>query len=483
MDFMLMKRLLVAALFPIVALSACQSVKDGSAADKISDTGAAGTLSEAEAASIARDAYIYGFPLVEEYKTLYAQAIDQGGPDFKAPFNQIGNTANVFTPKDRAIITPNSDTPYSFVWMDLRAEPLVLTLPPIDKKRYYSVQLIDIYTHNFAYLGTRTTGNQGGNFMIVGPDWKGEKPDGVKAVIRSESSIAYALYRTQLFNPKDLARVQAIQKGYKVRTLSAFLGQPAPAAAASIDWPKPGADATSSLAFFRYLNFMLQFASTVPSEQDLMARFAKIGVGRGLPFDENALSPAMRKGMADGMADGKTQFAEFKKKQIDTRKVSSGALFGTREHLQNNYMYRYAGAALGIFGNSIEEALYSSYYVDKDGKPLDASKMRYTLHFDQHHLPPANAFWSLTMYDGKSKLLVDNALNRYLINSPMLPQLKRDQDGGLTLYIQKDSPGKDKVSNWLPAPDGPFYAIMRLYLPRPEAISGQWRQPPMVAAE
>lgn len=483
MDFMLMKRLLVAALFPIVALSACQSVKDGSAADKISDTGAAGTLSEAEAASIARDAYIYGFPLVEEYKTLYAQAIDQGGPDFKAPFNQIGNTANVFTPKDRAIITPNSDTPYSFVWMDLRAEPLVLTLPPIEKKRYYSVQLIDIYTHNFAYLGTRTTGNQGGNFMIVGPDWKGEKPDGVKAVIRSESSIAYALYRTQLFNPKDLARVQAIQKGYKVRTLSAFLGQPAPAAAAAIDWPKPGADATSSLAFFRYLNFMLQFASTVPSEQDLMARFAKIGVGRGLPFDENALSPAMRKAMADGMADGKTQFAEFKKKQIDTRKVSSGALFGTREHLQNNYMYRYAGAALGIFGNSIEEALYSSYYVDKDGKPLDASKMRYTLHFDQNHLPPANAFWSLTMYDGKSKLLVDNALNRYLINSPMLPQLKRDQDGGLTLYIQKDSPGKDKVSNWLPAPDGPFYAIMRLYLPRPEAISGQWRQPPMVAAE
>ena len=478
-----MKHFLVAALFSIVALSACQSVKDGSAADKMADRGTAGLLNEAEAASIARDAYIYGFPLVEEYKTLYAQAIDQGGPDFKAPFNQIGNTANVFTPKDRAIITPNSDTPYSFVWMDLRAEPLVLTLPPIEKKRYYSVQLIDIYTHNFAYLGTRTTGNQGGNFMIVGPDWKGEKPASVKAVIRSESNIAYALYRTQLFNPKDLQRVQAIQKGYKVGTLSAFLGQPAPAAAAPIDWPKPSADATSSLAFFRYLNFMLQFASTVPSEQDLMARFAKIGVGRGLPFDEQALSPAMQKAMADGIANGKAQFAEFKKTQIDTRKINSGALFGTREHLQNNYMYRYAGAALGIFGNSIEEALYSNFYVDKEGKPLDASKMRYTLHFDKGNLPPANAFWSLTMYDGESKFLVDNPLNRYLINSPMLPQLKRDHDGGLTLYIQKDNPGKDKVSNWLPAPDGPFYAVMRLYLPRPEAISGQWHRTPMVSAE
>ena len=478
-----MKHFLVAALFPIVALTGCQSVKDRSAAAKVAESPVAGTLNEAEVAAITRDAYIYGFPVVEEYKTLYAQAIDQGGPDFKAPFNQIGNTANVFTPKDKAIITPNSDTPYSFVWMDLRAEPLVLTLPPIEKKRYYSVQLIDIYTHNFSYLGTRTTGNRGGNFMIVGPDWKGEKPADVKAVILSESNIAYALYRTQLFNPKDLARVRAIQKGYKVRTLSAFLGQPAPVAAGSIDWPKPSADATTSLAFFRYLNFMLQFAPTVPSERDLMARFAKIGVGRGLPFDEKALSPAMQKAMADGMADGKTQFAEFKKTQIDTRRISSGDLFGTREHLQNNYMYRYAGAALGIFGNSIEEALYSSYYVDKDGKPLDASRMRYTLHFDRDQLPPADAFWSLTMYDGTSKLLVENALNRYLINSPMLPQLKRDYDGGLTLYIQKDNPGKDKVSNWLPAPDGPFYAIMRLYLPRADAISGQWHRPPMVAAE
>ncbi|HBD31966.1 MAG TPA: cell envelope protein, partial [Cupriavidus sp.] len=131
---------------------------------------------EAEVRAIAREAYIYGYPVVEAYKTLYAQAVDQGGPNFKAPFNQIGNTANVFTPNDTAIITPNSDTPYSFVWMDLRAEPLVLTLPPIENKRYYSAQLIDLYTHNFAYLGTRTSGNQGGNYMIVGPDWSGEKP-------------------------------------------------------------------------------------------------------------------------------------------------------------------------------------------------------------------------------------------------------------------------------------------------------------------
>jgi hypothetical protein len=480
---MSIKHLLVAAFLPVFALSGCQSMKNGLAADQAAHEEGASALNEAEVRSIAREAYLYGYPVVEAYKTLYAQAVDQGGPNFKAPFNQVGNTANVFTPKDTAIITPNSDTPYSFVWMDLRAEPLVLTLPPIENKRYYSVQLIDLYTHNFAYLGTRTTGDQGGNYMIAGPDWNGEKPASVKAVIRSESSIAYAIYRTQLFNAKDLRRVRAIQKGYKVRTLSAFLGKPAPAAAAPIGWPKPAADATDSLAFFRYLNFMLQFAPTMPSEQDVMARFAKIGVGRGLPFDERSLSPEIQKTLAAGMADGKSHFVEFKKTQLDTRKLTSGDLFGTREHLKNNYMYRYAAAALGIFGNSAEEAIYPGYFLDAAGRPLNAAATRYTLHFDKDKLPPANAFWSLTMYDGKSKLLVANPLNRYLINSSMLGQLKRDRDGGLTLYVQKDSPGKDKASNWLPAPDGPFYAILRVYLPKQEMLSGQWRQPPMVAAE
>ncbi len=480
---MSMKDLLVAALLSVFALSGCQSVKIGPATEQANDEGAASAVNEAEVRAIAREAYIYGYPVVEAYKTLYAQAVDQGGPNFKAPFNQIGNTANVFTPNDTAIITPNSDTPYSFVWMDLRAEPLVLTLPPIENKRYYSAQLIDLYTHNFAYLGTRTSGNQGGNYMIVGPDWSGEKPANVKAVIRSESSIAYAIYRTQLFNAKDLRRVRAIQNGYKVRTLSAFLGRPAPAPASPVDWPKPVADATDSLAFFRYLNFMLQFAPTVPSEQDVMARFAKIGVGRGLSFDKNSLSPEIQKAMAAGMADGKSQFVEFKKTQLDTRKLTSGDLFGTREHLKNNYMYRYAAAVLGIFGNSAEEAIYPGYFLDVAGKPLDAAATRYTLHFDKDKLPPANAFWSLTMYDGQSKLLVANPLNRYLINASMLGQLKRNRDGGLTLYVQKDSPGKDKASNWLPAPEGSFYAILRVYLPKQEMLSGQWRQPPMVAAE
>jgi hypothetical protein len=160
---------------------------------------------------IAREALIYGFPAVESYKTLYAQAVDVGGPNFKAPFNHIGNTASVFTPRDTAIVTPNSDTPYSFVWMDLRAEPLVLTLPDVPGDRYFSVQLIDLYTQNFAYLGKRTTGSKAGSWLIAGPAWHGEKPAGITDVVRCETGIAYAIYRTQLFGPDDLDNVKRIQ--------------------------------------------------------------------------------------------------------------------------------------------------------------------------------------------------------------------------------------------------------------------------------
>lgn len=432
-----------------------------------------------DARTIGKKAYLYGYPVVEMYKTLYAQAVDKGGPNFKAPFNQIGNTANVFTPKDTAIITPNSDTPYSFLWMDLRAQPLVLTLPAIEPERYYSVQLIDLYTQNFAYLGTRTTGNQGGKFLITGPGWQGNKPAGIDKVIRSESNIVYALYRTQLFNDQDLARVKEIQSGYKVQGLNAYLDKPVPKAAAPVDWPKPQPDMSQTPDLFRYLNFMLAFAPTDPSERELMQRFAKIGVGPGMPFDANKLTDAQREALQAGIDDGRAEFAELKKNKIDTRKVTSGDFFGTREYLKNNYLYRYAGAALGIFGNSEQEAIYPSYFIDANGQTLDAGKHNYVLRFAKGELPPAGAFWSLTMYDGKSQLLVENPLNRYLINSRMLDTLTRDADGSLTLYIQHQSPGKGRENNWLPAPDGPFYMVLRIYLPKTAALDGHWQRPPL----
>ena len=192
-----------------------------------------------EARSIAKEAYIYGFPMVDSYRIRHAYFVDQKNPEYKAPWNQIRNIPRVFTPDDKAVQTPNSDTPYSMIGLDLRAEPIVLTVPPIEKERYFSIQLVDLYTFNFDYIGSRTTGNGGGSFLIAGPDWKGETPKGVKKVIRSETELVLAIYRTQLFNPGDLDNVKKIQAGYKAQPLSAFLGQPAPKAAPAIDFIKP----------------------------------------------------------------------------------------------------------------------------------------------------------------------------------------------------------------------------------------------------
>jgi hypothetical protein len=178
------------------------------------------------------------------------------------------------------------------------------------------------------------------------------------------------------------------------------------------------------------------------------------------------------------MADAWQAFAEAKN-QVDVGKVTTGDILGTREYLKNNYMYRMLAAVIIIYGNSKQEANTE----DASGQKLDTAQNRYTLRFAPSQLPPVNAFWSLTMYDLPSRLLVANALNRYLINSPMLSDLKRDADGSLTLYIQHESPGKERESNWLPAPSGPFMMFLRLFWPKPEALDGKWKQPPLQRAE
>jgi hypothetical protein len=434
----------------------------------------------AEVRAIAKEAYVYGFPMVDSYRIQHAYFVDTKNPEYKGPWNQIVNTPRVYTPADTAIQTPNSDTPYSWLGLDLRTEPMVLTVPPIEKDRYFSVQMLDAYTFNFAYLGSRTTGNDGGSFLVAGPGWKGETPSGVKKVIRSETDFIWAAYRTQLFNPDDIDNVKKVQAGYKAEPLSVFLGQTAPAAAPAVDFIKtltPEEEKTSP-EFFNILNFILQYCPTDPSETELMARFAKIGVGAGKTIDFDKLSPEMKAAFEQGMADAWKELATLEKQKIDTGEVTSGDVFGTREYLKNNYLYRMAGAVLGIGGNSKQEAMYPVYAVDADGKKLDGAN-RYALRFAPGQLPPVNAFWSLTMYELPQSLLVANPINRYLLNSPMLPQFVKDADGGLTFYVQNESPGKDKEANWLPAPKGPFIAFMRLYWPKEEALEGKWKHPPM----
>ena len=437
-------------------------------------------LSTEEARAIAKEAYIYGFPLVDSYRVQYSYFVDRGNPEFKSAWNTLNNTARVYTPEDKAIQTPNSDTPYSFLGADLRAEPLVLTVPAVEKERYYSLQFIDMYTFNFAYVGSRATGNEAGSFLLAGPDWKGETPPGIKAVIRSETEFAFVLYRTQMFNPADIENVKKIQAGYQVQPLSSFLGQKAPAPAPAVDFVKPlnAEEEKTSPEFFKILNFVLGFCPTNPSETELMERFARINVGAGKSFDFDTFPPDMQQAIESGMADAWAAFKAYKETELDTGKRTSGDSFGTREYLNGHYLDRMSGAVLGIYGNSKDEAVYPAYFTDEGKKPLSGEN-KYTLRFEPGMLPPVNAFWSLTLYELPSSLLYANPLNRYLINSSMLADLKKEADGGVTLYIQHDSPGTEKEANWLPAPSGPFFTAMRLYWPKPDALDGKWKAPPM----
>jgi hypothetical protein len=435
-------------------------------------------VSPSESRAIAKEAYIYGFPMVDSFRIQYDYFQDSKNPEFKAPWNHIANIPRVTTPADTTAQTPNADTPYSWLGLDLRAEPIVLTMPVIPKDRYFSVQLIDAYTFNFAYIGSRTTGNEGGSFLIAGPSWKGETPKGITKVIRADTEFIFAFYRVQLFDPKDIDNVKKVQAGFKVQPLSAFAGTP-PVKATPVNFIKPISreDEKKSLAFFNILNFVLQYCPKDPSEVELLSRFSKIGVGAGKTLDVSKLSPEMRTAMEQGIADAWVDFNGILK-QFNEGKVTSGDVFGTREYLKNNYLYRMAAAVLGIYGNSKQEAMYPMYGVDSDGQKLTGTN-KYTLHFANGQLPPVNAFWSLTMYKMPESLLVANPIDRYLINSAMLPQLKKDADGGVTLYIQNESPGKDKEANWLPAPNGPFVMYMRLYWPKEQALDGKWTAPPL----
>lgn len=434
-----------------------------------------------ELKQIAEEAFIYGFPMVMNYGAMYEYFVDKSSPEYKCPINQLFNTARVYTPKDTAVVTPNSDTPYSFFCADVRAEPVVFTVPEIDAKRYYSVQLVDWYTFNYGYVGSRTTGNGAGAFMIAGPGWNGTTPAGVKKVFRCETDFATAIIRTQLFNPADIDNVKKVQAGYKLQTLSAFLNKPAPPAAPAITWPK--IDKQSAAANpFAYLNFALQLCPPVgPAEVEkpMRARFAKIGIEAGKPFAIDKFTPEQKAELVDGMKSGYEKIKQAVGKageEVNGWRVATHA-FGDRAMYNGNWTLRAGAAMAGIYGNDAIEALYPMLATDSDGNKPDCSKNRYVLTFPAGQLPPANAFWSVTMYDGKTQLLVDNPLNRYLINSPMLSELKKNSDGSLTLYLQKDSPGKDKEPNWLPAPDGPIYVVMRLYWPKKEALDGAWKPP------
>ena len=439
-----------------------------------------------EAKAIAEEGFIYGLPIVMNYAVMYEYSVDRNSGQYKAPFNQINNEARVFTYKDTAVITPNSDTPYSIAWLDLRAEPIVLSVPAVEKARYYSVMLCDGNTFNYGYIGSRATGSDAGDYLVVGPSWQGATPAGIKKVFRATTQFSAVAYRTQLFNPADMPNVAKIQAGYKAQPLSAYAKQPATVAAAAIDFPKANADLVKK-NFFEYLDFALQFAPAGPEERVIREKLARIGVGPGKTFDFKDLPLEHKLEIGLGMKDGEAKVDKYLasgSKNVNGWKI--GAFFGDRLFFSGDWLKRAAAAKGGLYGNDAVEAVYPYTKALASGEALDGSKHKYTITFPAGQLPPVDAFWSVTMYDGKSQLLIENPINRYLINSPMLPGMKKNADGSLTLYVQKDSPGADRESSWLPAPNDEIFLVMRLYWPKTAAPSvlpageGSW-QPPAIA--
>lgn len=433
-------------------------------------------ISANEAKSIAKEAWLYAYAPLQGYQTFYNQTQNKDFPGYVGGVNRFRHYSRPATPADTDIVTPNNDTPYSWAWLDLRAEPMVLSLPA-EPSRYYVNQWFDLYTHNFAYTGVRSTGREAGNYLFAGPHWKGTVPKGITKVFRSETEFIGTLTRTQYLGPDDLTAMQATQAKYKLQPLSVFSASRTPPAAPEIAFPKWDAQKAQGIEFISYLNALLPFMPPQASEKEMFKRFAKIGVGAGKAFDANKLKPETREAIEQGIFEASQELQKYASEQKD-----SSPFFGTREFLGTDYIRRRnVGAMLGIYGNSRDEAVYGAYQTDANGKPLDGSK-RWILRFEPGQLPPTSLFWSATMYKLPERFLVDNPINRYSIGD-QTAGMKQAPDGSLTIYIQRDSPGADKESNWLPTPNGPFFMVTRFYGPKPALLDKTWKQPNITPAD
>ena len=446
-------------------------------------------VSPKEASVIAEEAYIYAFPMMENYRTMYTQAIDRTAPGYVGPFNQLAHKTQLLGPEFKDIVRPNNDTLYSFAWLDLRAQPTVITVPEV-KDRYYSVQLVDMFTHNFAYVGTRTTGADAGSYVIAGPQWQGSKPGGTKEVFRSESNFVYCIIRTEVDGAEDVAAVVELQKRYQLTPLNVFLGRSRVPIAPGITFPAYDPDRAQRASFIDLFDFLLAQVAIPPEERELMGRFARIGIQPGALSASFGLSPELRDAIDVGVARGMTAIDDAAQNPSDIEGVTTRSdqgwhgvdgLFGPGEIMRTKYLARAAAARIGLYGNDTVEAYYPIANHDAAGDALDGSKHDYIMRFEKEELPKVDAFWSMTMYSLPDQLMVANTADRYSIGDRS--KLQYGDDGSLTIYIQHGSPGATKASNWLPAPDGRFSLQFRMYLPKPDALNPLYLPPPVRVAK
>jgi hypothetical protein len=438
-----------------------------------------------QVSEIAAEAYIYAFPMLMGYRYGYAGFLQPASPVYAGPVNDgpFGEAVTLdHTFKD--VISPNADTPYSYGLLDLRAGPVVLSVPEVSG-RYYGMQFENLLGNNEFYVGSRTTGSAPGSYLLSGPRWDGEVPGGFAGSFRFETDLVFLIGRTQLLGSDDQGALSEIMAQYRLEPLEVYQGGdalPLP----PFDWPHWDDAASRDERFIGYVNALLTLALPAhPDDEAMFECFAKIGIGPGIPFDAESWSEQRRSALAEGVASARTRMAEASESLGEN--VNGWMTmdpFGNHDFYGGDYMKRAAAAMVGWGGNDQAEAHYPMGRADADGTPFDGdAKYRLTLETP----PPVNAFWSVTMYDtsydGTAGYMVENPINRYLINSTT-ENLVLDDNGGLTITMQRDEPADPKErANWLPTPEGRFYLALRMYWPQPAALDGTWKPLPVTRVD
>ena len=450
-------------------------------------------VTEQEAHAIAVDAYLYLYPLVIMDLTRKQSTNVEPGKEFaKGPMNEFANVPAYPPASFKGVVRVNFDTLYSIAWLDLANEPMVVSAPNTDG-RYYMLPMLDMWTDVFASPGSRTTGTQAGNFVVTPPGWRPDLRDRVidefrlpkdTQRIEAPTPFVWVIGRTKTDGPPDYDAVHKIQAGYKVTPLSEWGKTPKPVEVKidpTVDMktpPKTQIDTMAADKFFTYAAELLKVNPPHITDEPIIAQMRKIGIEPGKSFDMAKVDPAVRGALTGAPEEGQKLMAW---KVPTLARVVNGWSMNTDTMgvYGNYYLKRAIIAQAGLGANLPEDAVYPINLADETGKPLDGAN-KYSLHFDKNGMPPASAFWSVTLYDPEG-FQVANSLNRFAVSSWM--PFKYNADGSLDLYFQNENPRKDKEVNWLPAPKGGFNLTMRIYAPKSEALTGKWNPAPVMRSQ
>ncbi|MGY4572733.1 DUF1254 domain-containing protein [Bradyrhizobium sp. USDA 3256] len=442
------------------------------------------SISDQQAYEIARDAYVFAYPIVTMDISMRqsTNVPNANTVPLRAPINQFAHARTYPRAEDRDVVRYNFDTLYSPVWLDISPEPIILSVPDTGG-RYYLLPMLDMWTDVFSVVGSRTTGTRAGSFAIVAPGWNGTLPEGLTKIVAPTPTI-WILGRTQTNGPADYDNVHKVQDGYKLTPLSQW-GKAIPPQAdmptdPAIDNKTPPLVQVNKIDGVAVLGRLAELMAKHPphaNDYPILFRMRQIGLEPGKPFDAAKLDPALVKTINAAAKDALADLEQSGKSGAGIGLHVNGWFYQTSTvgTYGTAYKLRGMGTLIGLGVNLPEDAVYPASFVDGDGKPYSGAN-RYVLHFDNGKLPPASAFWSVTLYD-KDGFQAPNALNRFALGDR--DKLKFNADGSLDIYLQNESPGADRESNWLPAPAGEFNLAMRLYSPQRAALDGSWTPPPV----